>query len=374
MSLKPPLNCPPDYSVLVFRLSECKKASVVKGVTTLSSLNLEPLAIPIQEHSEGTLILKAGTEKLLDISEIAEYGLSAESYSFSVSDVSYLGTGTTGTYSLADENNNEIATLNYTVGATGSTGTFAGAFAAALTGATAINQRVSFNTTSSGSGTFSVSALSAGTKYRHLFAFNKNGASTIYHPGTLVTSSAKYENGRIKYILIYPEFEKVDTTTCGCSDSSGDIYTNKKYLQYANQTEYASTSNPSTRFTVAGTGASNITWSYTGTNIGHIAYSFKAGDIVELKDSSNNLFRAKISSIEGSTITLDAPLNDSSNYVGSFINHTYSLPSPIWSNGGSFIFLSGTTEVNSGDDCFIETVVLKNPHSFNIPIKYMIGK
>ena len=69
MSLKPPLKCPPDYSILVFRLSECKKASVVKGVTTLSSLDLEPLAIPIQEHSEGTLILKAGAEKLLDISE-----------------------------------------------------------------------------------------------------------------------------------------------------------------------------------------------------------------------------------------------------------------------------------------------------------------
>jgi hypothetical protein len=371
MSLKPPLNCPPDYSVLVFRLSECKKASVVKGVTTLSSLNLEPLSIPIQEHSEGTLILKAGAEKLLDISEIAEYGLSAESYSFSVSDVSYLGTGTTGTYSLSDENNNPIATMNYVVS---STGTFTEAITAALTGATAINQRVSFNTTNSGSGTFSVSSLSAGTKYRHLFAFNKNGASTIYHPGTLITPSAKYENGRIKYILIYPEFEKVDTKTCGCGDSSGNIYTNKKYLQYANQSEYNATSNPSTRFTVAGTGAANITWSYTGTNIGHIAYSFKAGDIIELKDSSNNLFRAKIASIEGSTITLDAPLNANSDYVGSFINHTYSLPSPIWSNGGSFIFLSGTTEVNSEDNSFIETVVLKNPHSFNIPIKYMIGK
>ena len=371
MSLKPPLKCPPDYSILVFRLSECKKASVVKGVTTLSSLDLEPLAIPIQEHSEGTLILKAGAEKLLDISEIAEYGFASESYSFSVSDVSYLGTGTTGTYSLSDENNNPIATMNYVVS---STGTFTEAITAALTGATAISQTVSFNTTSSGSGTFSVSAISAGVKYRHLFAFNKDNASTIYHPGTLVTPSAKYENGRIKYILLYPEFEKVDTTTCGCSDSSGDIYTNKKYLQYADQTAYNATSNATTRFTVAGTGASNITWSYTGTNIGHIAYSFNTGDIVELKDSSNNLFRAKISSIEGSTITLDTPLNASSNYVGSSINHTYSLPSPIWSNGGSFIFLSGTTEINSGDDCFIETVVLKNPHSFNIPIKYMIGK
>ena len=82
MSLKPPIVCPPDYSILAFRISECKLASVVKGVSKLASLDLNSLYIPIAEHTEGTLTLKGGTERVINIDDIAEYGPLPETFTF----------------------------------------------------------------------------------------------------------------------------------------------------------------------------------------------------------------------------------------------------------------------------------------------------
>jgi hypothetical protein len=43
-------------------------------------------------------------------------------------------------------------------------------------------------------------------------------------------------------------------------------------------------------------------------------------------------------------------------------------------NVGDFLFLSGATDVEDEDRCYINTAVLNNPHSFDIPIRYMIGR
>ena len=59
---------------------------------------------------------------------------------------------------------------------------------------------------------------------------------------------------------------------------------------------------------------------------------------------------------------------------GQQLQHTYSPSSSRWLNVGDFLFLSGATDIEDSDRCYINTIVLKNPHSFDIPIRYMIGR
>jgi hypothetical protein len=56
------------------------------------------------------------------------------------------------------------------------------------------------------------------------------------------------------------------------------------------------------------------------------------------------------------------------------MSNVYGPATPRWINVGEFLFLSGATDTGDADRCFIETVVLKNPHAFDIPVRYMIGR
>jgi hypothetical protein len=56
------------------------------------------------------------------------------------------------------------------------------------------------------------------------------------------------------------------------------------------------------------------------------------------------------------------------------MSNVYGPATPRWRNVGDFLFLSGATDIEDVDRCFIETIILKNPHTFDIPIRYMIGR
>lgn len=379
MSIKPPLSCPPNYSILAFRIAECKKAAVVKGITTLASLDLNSLFIPVSEHTEGTLTLKGNSEKILNIDDIAEYGPLRETYSFDAdiaNNPNIFDDGTAHSYALYDDANNFIASFVFTIDINDPNYVdFPTALRTSYNNSSEIKNLVSFDSsTALSTGILTVESIAKSTKYRHVFRFDIDNIN-LYHPGTLVTPYTKYPKGRVKYILVFPEYEKVDTTTCGCSDSSGDIKSNKKYFQYVNRSEYDSLNNSITDIQLVINDvvpSVNVEWDYTQypTVNGHIGYNFKANDLVLF--NAGGTFRANIVNINGKNVELDTPCDP--NQTGSLYTHAYSPATPRWQNVGDFLFLSGATDIQDSDRCYIETIVLKNPHSFDIPVRYMIGR
>ena len=103
MSVKPPINCPPNYSVLVFRLTECKKAGIVKGITTQLAVDLQNMYVPISNYEEKFISLKSGETKRIDVSSIADTGRVKEQFVFTANPA-FCGLGTEHSYSLYDEN------------------------------------------------------------------------------------------------------------------------------------------------------------------------------------------------------------------------------------------------------------------------------
>ena len=378
MSLKPPIVCPPDWSILAFRISECKLASVVKGVNKLAALDLNNLYIPIAEHTEGTLTLKGGTERLLNIDDIAEYGPLYEKYSFDAllsSNPGIFANGTMHSYSLYDENLNLLGSLSFTINTSNPLyADFPTALNTAYGNSTVIKSKVYFDaSTSLTTGIVTVQALEKNIKLRHTFLFD---GATIHlsSPGNLLVPYTKYPKGRVKYILVFPDYDKVDVTTCGGANSSGDMKSNQKYFQYASRGEYDEVNSPATNivFTVpSGTGPFyDAGWDYNAPS-DHIGYHFGVNSLMKVVD--NNIpFRANIDYLNGKDIQLDAPV--STNYNGTVMSNVYGPATPRWRNAGDFLFLSGATDINDTDRCFIETIILKNPHTFDIPVRYMIGR
>jgi hypothetical protein len=374
MSLKPPIVCPPDYSILAFRISECKLASVVKGVSKLASLDLNSLYIPIAEHTEGTLTLKGGTERVINIDDIAEYGPLPETFTFDAllaTHPTIFDDGTQHEYTLYDENLNFLESLNFTIDVNNP---FYSDFPTALTTAynnsTVIKATVSissYNVLSTG--VLTIFAITRGIKYRHVFSFDTAGVNGVTSPGTLITPYTKYPKGRIKYILVFPDYDKVDVTTCGCANASGDMKSNQKFFQYVNRGEYDEVNNPDTNVSLlVNASGVNCEWDYSLPD--HIGYHFGVNDLMKVDNGIP--FRANIEYLNGKDIQLDAPV--STTYDTELMSNVYGPATPRWRNIGDFLFLSGATDILDTDRCFIETIVLKNPHTFDIPVRYMIGR
>ena len=374
MSLKPPIVCPPDYSILAFRISECKLASVVKGVSKLASLDLNSLYIPIAEHTEGTLTLKGGTERVINIDDIAEYGPLPETFTFDAllaTNPTVFDDGTQHEYALWDENLNFLESLSFTIDVNNPFySDFPTALNTAYNNSTVIKATVSissYNVLSTGVLTIFTNAR--GIKYRHTFLFD--GANThLTSPGTLITPYTKYPKGRVKYILVFPDYDKVDVTTCGCANASGDMKSNQKFFQYVNRGEYDEVNNPGTNviLTVPTNGV-NCEWDYNSVT-DHIGYHFGVDSLMKVDNGIP--FRANIEYINGKDLQLDAPV--STTYNTELMSNVYGPATPRWKNVGDFLFLSGATDILDTDRCFIETIVLKNPHTFDIPVRYMIGR
>jgi hypothetical protein len=368
MSVIPKIICPPDYSIRCFRLIDPMSYGIVKGAATEISIPTKGICIPVNRYDDKRMILKSGSVVKIDISGIAEYGDLQESYQFSV-DLSttpdIIGDGTKHKYDLYDSDLNLISSMEFTV-----SGTFSQSLLAALSANSAIYGLMNFDTGDISNGNFSVTAITKGVKYRHVFYFDLDGfgGSEPYpyvHPGNLIQKYRKYPDGRMKLMLIIPEFSKVNTDTCGCADSSGTMLSNKKYFQYALASDYEKTKTPSTPILAAGENTSYL-WNQQSTD--HIGYHFSLGDLINMNTAVTS--RALIQSIQGYSISTDTEIgnNTQSNLV-----HVWSPSSVTWKTGGEMSLFTGGQDVNDADRLFIETIYLKNPHAFDIPMRILIG-
>ena len=371
MSIKPPIKCPPDYSVLVFRMTECKKLGIVKGITTQLAVDMQDLYIPITNYEERVITLKAGDTKRLDVSSIGETGKIKEQFVFTANP-DYCGLGTDHSYSLYDEQLNLIETLNFSVN--DDYPTWYLAFTAAYQASSQINLLIGFEYEHfQTDGTITSTDLTDGVKHRHVFSFDITGFGgyptyPYLHPGNLKTPNEKYPLGAVKLIMLYPDYYKASiNTNCGCIDPSGDMKSNVKYFEFAYDNEVNQINNPGSPIIYD---PRTNKWSQDSTD--HIGYYFNVGDLVIA--SGDNKVRGIITSIEGYDITLDI------NYVGDYtqsdlqtLSHVNSPNYITWRKIGDFFIQSTAQDVDSTDRDYIETLWLNNPHKYDLPIKIVLA-
>ena len=370
MSVKPPIKCPPNYSVLVFRLTECKKAGIVKGITTQLAIDLQEMYVPVSNYEEKFISLKAGETKRIDVSSIADTGRLKEQFVFTANPA-FCGLGTEHSYSLYDENLNLIETINFIVNEEYPTWPLA--FHNAHENSTKIKSVVSFATNEFETlGTLTTLSINAGVKYRHIFAFDITGFGgyptyPFLHPGNLIVPNEKYPLGRIKLMMIYPDYYKANINTgCGCIDASGDMKSNVKYFEYAYDDNVNSINNPTSPILYD---PRISTWSQNSTD--HIGYHFKVGDYISA--AGNSKLRGIITSIEGYAITVDTEIGDYTLTGDQLLSHVNSPNKITWRKIGDFYLHTTAQDVVSTDRDFIETLWLKNPHKYDLPIRILLA-
>jgi hypothetical protein len=343
---------------------------IIKGAQTEVAIPTKGICIPVGRYDDKRFILKAGSTQKLDISGIAEYGDLGEEYQFSVNLTNtpdILAEGTTHKYELYDEEQNLITSIEFTV-----SGDFATSLGNAFSGNSTLYSLINYDVTEIANGNIYFTAVNTGVKYRHLFYFDTTGFGgadpyPYIHPGNLVQKYRKYPEGRVKVILIVPQFDKIDTASCSCADSSGLILSNKKYFQYATASEYERIKTPRSPILAAGDqDGTSFVWSNESTD--HIGYHFSTNDLVNMSTASTK--RALIQSIQGFAISTDTGIG---NNTETYLSHVWSPNTVQWKNIGEMSLFTGGQDVNTEDQLLIETLYLKNPHTFDIPMRILIG-
>lgn len=369
MSVIPKIVCPPDYSIRCFRLIDPMSFGIVKGAQTEIAIPTKGICIPVNRYDDKRILLRGGNIQKIDISGIAEYGDLSEQYQFSVNLIdnpNILSEGTKHKYELYDESLNLISAVEFTVN-----GTFSSSLSSAIGQNSTIYSLVNFDTQNIANGVFLVNAIQKGIKYRHVFYFDLDGfggynSFPYIHPGNLVQKYRKYQDGAIKVILIIPEFNKVNTDSCGCTDSSGLILSNVKNFQYTTISEYEKFQK-SSPILIQGDGDNNsYTWNQNSKD--HIGYHFQINDLVNMQPTITK--RGLIQSINGYSVTTDTGIGNSTE---NYLNHVWSPNVVKWYTGGEMMLFTGGQDVLEPDNLFIESIYLKNPHSFDIPMRILIG-
>ena len=380
MSIKPPIKCPPDYSILAFRITECKKAGIVKGIETQLSVDLQKLFVPVTNYEERQITLKAGETKKIDVSSIGETWPLKEKFAF-IANANFCQDGTSHSYSLYDKDLNLIETITFSVNQNvPQLKDFPTALGTAVAGSFLIKSLVSFDPSQfTGIDTpLYVEAIQKGIKYRHVFSFDLTGFGgylpfPYVHPGNLITPYVKYERPRIKIMLIYPDFYKANIlSTCGCLDASGDMKSNKKYIQYAFDDDYYRINNPTSPIKanlVLNNAPQGTNWTWEQSSPDHIGYHFATGDL--MNTSGNSLKRGLVTQINGYFFATDISIGNAS--ASQTLAHTWSPSSVQWRSMGDFYLHTTAQDVLDTDKLYLETLWLKNPHSYDLPVKIMLA-
>jgi len=357
-------------------MTECKKAGIVKGIKTQLAVDLQDFFVPVTNYEERQITLKAGSTKFIDVSSVGENTDLAESYEF-VANANNCGNGTSHTYTLYDEDLNTLGSFSFNVTATG----FSTAFTAAYT-ASNVNSLVSFDTSTftGATGKIRVTAAKKGVKYRHVFEFDTTGFGGYYpypysHSGNLVTPAQRYVSPRVKLMMIYPDYYKANVlANCGCIDASGDMKSNKKYIEYAYADQYSEVTSPGTPITaspVLNADPLGNDWTWDQSSTDNFDYHFKVGDM--LYASSNPLKRAFITEKDGFFFSVDTPIGDDTLTTGQALTHVYSPNSVKWRKMGDFYLHTTGQDVIDTDRIYIESLWLRNPHSYDLPVKILLG-
>jgi len=382
MSIKPPIKCPPDYSILAFRITECKKAGIVKGIETQLSVDLQKLFVPVTNYEERSMTLKAGEIKKIDVSSLGVQWPLNEKFAF-IANADFCGDGTSHSYSLYDVDLNLIETISFTVDENSEPFIdFQTALSTAISGSTKIKNLVSFDASQfvGPNSPLFVTASKRGVKYRHVFSFDLDGFGgylpfPFVHPGNLLVPYLKYERPRVKIMLIYPDYYKANVlSSCGCLDASGDMKSNKKYIEYAFEEDYFRIKNPGSPITanpILNNANASVNWTWNQSSPDHIGYHFAKGDLI--KASGNNLRRGLVKEMDGYFFSTDIAIGDSFPALTQTLSHVWSPSVVTWRNMGDFYLHTTAQDITDTDKLYIESLWLKNPHDYDLPIKIMLA-
>ena len=375
MSIKPPIKCPPDYSILTFRLTECKKAGIVKGIQTLLAMDLQDLFVPVSNYEQRMITLRAGETKKIDVSGIGVKWPLNESYEV-LFNPAFCTPGTEHSYSLYDESLSLIETMSFTI--TPAFPTYIAAFNNALSLTTTIKTTVTFDLSKFAEGKLTVTASARGIKYRHVFSFDNTGFGgyqpfPYLHPGNLIVPKEKYPRERVKIILVYPDYYKSNVLAgCGCIDVSGDMKSNKKYIEYSFDEDVYKINNPQTPIIVTPDfllppQLEGFQWQQQSPD--HIGYHLKVGDLIAT--DQDPLLRGFITSINGYDILVDSGIGDGSPLQTA--KHVWSPSTVTWRKMGDFYLHSTAQDVTDQDYLYLETLWLRNPHQYDLPVKILLA-
>jgi hypothetical protein len=386
MSVKPKLVCPPDYSILSLRFTECKKLGVVKGINTLVQYDLSNFFIPLTNYSDRRFTVKGGTKKKLDIGDLAVYGEIQESYSFKSSSIDSIENGTSHSFQIFDETGTtSLALITFTVDFDDPAyQDFATGFQTAFSQNTVMDNIINVTYSVTDSTGFTVTAAKPGVQYRYTMIYDTVSWSTpvpYTTPGTLVTPHLKYPEGRVRGFFLFADYAKVDTKTCtcGCTDASGDLLSNVKNFKWAWDGDYqkkqpantltgvlinADSSSASQRNL---NGTQTFQWLSTGA---YAPYQIKVGDLITLNSSSNSPY-AYITEIDGYNITVDRQGFGNGTNTDAIVKKYF--PSEIeWKVAGEMLYIPGGQDVYDTDRLLTETIWIHNPQGFDIPFNVIV--
>jgi hypothetical protein len=380
MSVKPKLICPPDYSILSLRFTECKKIGIVKGITTLFAFDLSNFFIPVTNFSERRFTVKAGQKKKLDIGDLGVNWPLKESYTFVYTDpgVSDL---TEHTFTMYSEDGTQLEQISFTVDATvDGYATFAEAFASALAANTALALLLSA-TYGPADSQVTVVAKTEAMRYKYLLEYDTEAwvSGPYLHPGTLVTKDYKYPEGRVRAIFLYADYSKADTKTCGCTDPSGELLSNVKNFKWAWDSDYAK-KQPTAKLTGVLVdsdasilaqqnldGSQTFKWLATGNAA---AYHIEVGDLVTLNTLTNNPY-GYITNIDGYFITVDRQGFGTGLETDQLVK-SYAPAGIEWRTAGEMLFISGGQDVYDEDRLYTETIWIHNTQNYDVPFTAII--
>lgn len=396
MSIKPRIVCPPNYSILSLRFTECKKLGIVKGKDTLLSVDLQPFYIPVTFYSLRKFTVKAGKDMKLEIGDIASYYPLQEKYRFQTInaqvDNGVGGATTSHRFEVFDDYGVSKGAVTFTCDINDlnpELHTFKKAIAytvglhPVLSGLVSVApQTTPQPPVGYGDSAVTVTATAAGEKYRYLLTYDTGSWSggPYDHPGTLLQKDFKYPNGAVRGIYLYAEFQRADasTCTCGCLDASGELLSNVKNYQWAWDSEYtrkqykadesgvivnADAGDPSQVF---GTGQ-EFQWLTTGNPF---AYNLLVGELITLDSTAFNPY-GYITDVDGYNIYVDRP------GFGAGIGDEEILkryaPAPLdWRTGGELLFLTAGQDVYEVDRLYTETIWINNIQNYDIPFTAII--
>jgi len=357
MSIVPPLFCPPDYSKKLLRFITCNKFGISKGKETLTNIDLNNFYVEINDYLSGENTLNPGsTFSLPDLQQIPVY----EKWILKEANIYENEENYEGKFELFIYDNcysfefikySDISlyeTLNIE-----------------LVNYPEINSLISFELEGDD---IIVCSLVSNTRIKSILRLNKiqNFIEEEYDKNIISEPLILFKNNktRAKFIGIFPQYDKIDFSNCGCVDASGFIKPENKVLKWK-VSEIKNIVN--TGIILKSSLEKTDTFNYEGP---HPLYYFNQNSIIILKNEGK-IWRTKVLEIGNETIKIESPIfliEDSEITIENNIE---------WKNLSDIMILTGGCDCkNEGNEekDGVENIQIYNPQKFSIPIKWIIAK
>jgi hypothetical protein len=101
----------------------------------------------------------------------------------------------------------------------------------------------------------------------------------------------------------------------------------------------------------------------------HIGYHIKVGDLIATEQDP--LLRGFVTSINGYDVQVDTGIGDGSPLQKA--KHIWSPSTITWRKMGDFYLHTTAQDVTDTDYLYLETLWLRNPHQYDLPIRIMLA-